>query len=290
MRKILTAISLLTALSLSRQLHPFEWPDPAATAVVGFGSPDSGKPSLGIVFASQGPIRHIESGEIIFIADSGQGASRLQSPLGSWLAVDHGNSLISLYGRFREREYPALQGFIDKGSLLGNSGASGWSTREGFYFSLYDRAEQRWVNPALIIRPMKDTRIPAIRSLNLIARDGTVFNAAGLKNLRQGVYRIVVEATDTQDDAPTINLTPYSVICLVNGSEQGSLHLETIWTQGGIRMVFRNDPIPAGEIYAQSPLLELGEARLTRGKAAIEIIARDITGNQRNQVYSFQVD
>jgi murein DD-endopeptidase MepM/ murein hydrolase activator NlpD len=290
MRKVLTSIPLFAALFFSQRLYSFEWPDPSATAIAGFGSPGSGKPSLGIVFASQGPIRHIESGEIIFMADSGPGASRLQSPLGSWLAVDHGNSLISMYGRFREREYPAVQGFIDKGSLLGNSGASGWSTRDGFYFSLYDRAEQRWVNPSVIIRPMKDTRIPAIRTLNLIARDGTVFNAAGLKNLRQGVYRIAVEATDTQDDAPTINLTPYSIVCLVNGSEQGALHLETIWTQGGIRMVSRNAPHPAGEVYAQSPLLELGEARLTRGKASIEIIARDIAGNQRNQVYSFQVD
>jgi hypothetical protein len=277
-------------LSLSRQLNSFEWPHPSATAVLGFGSPDSGKPSVGIGFVSQGPIRCIESGEVIFMTASDEGASRLQSPLGSWLAVDHGNSLISLYGRFREREYPSMQGFIDKGSLLGTSGASGWSIREGFYFTLYDRAERRWVNPSVIIRPMKDTRIPGIRSLSLIARDGTGFNAASIKSLRQGVYRIVVEAADTQDDAPSINLTPYSIICLVNGSEQGSIHLETVWAQGGIRMIYRDGPYSARNAYAPSPALELGEARFTRGKASVEIIARDISGNQRNQIYSFQVE
>jgi hypothetical protein len=55
-------------------------------------------------------------------------------------------------------------------------------------------------------------------------------------------------------------------------------------------MAYRNGLVPVKQIYAASPAYEIGEFSLTRGQAAIEVIAQDISGNTRNAGFRLQVE
>jgi hypothetical protein len=55
-------------------------------------------------------------------------------------------------------------------------------------------------------------------------------------------------------------------------------------------MVARNGLVPVREVYAPAPGWEAGKIWLTRGQAALEIIAQDVAGNTRNILYRLQVE
>jgi hypothetical protein len=201
--------------------------------------------------------------------------------------VDHGDGLISIYGRFKDAEPPRS---IERNAPIAEPGISGWSGRKGFYFVLYDRRERRWVNPSMIITPLPDTRPPQILSVELRNAQGVSYNAAGLWNLAQGRYTIIVSANDTRLSALEQPLAPHRIICSINGTEIGSLNFETISARDGLLLVNRGGSVPARQVYAPFPAFETGEALLTRGQANLEIIVQDIAGNSRSILYRIQVE
>jgi hypothetical protein len=217
-------------------------------------------------------------------------ASRLPSPLGTWVALDHGEGLISIYSRFEHKTALDIPNLIEKGFPIGTAGRSGWSGRQGFYFSLFDRKERRWVNPSMIISPLPDTRPPTIQAVWLRNAEGRVIEPGQVKSISQGRYTISVVATDTRF-APNENLlAPYRIVCTVNGSEIGTLNFETYSARDGVLMVYRNGLVPVKQVYASAPGFEVGEIWFTRGLASLEIIAQDISGNAQSVLYRLLVE
>jgi hypothetical protein len=269
-------------------LGSMDWPSPSGKIISNFGLNDSGKPLLGITFEEDGPVRAAEQGELLFQSWE-EGASRLPSPLGAWLALDHGDGIISMYSRM-ENAAPALQPGTARGAAVGNSGDSGWSKTKGFYFSLFDRRERRWINPAIIITPREDTRPPVISLVRLKDEEGRLLDPAQTRTVRQGRYVVFVAAFDTllgPDDPP---LAPFRILCMANGTEVGVLNFETYSVRDGSLMIYKNGLVPAKDIYAPYPAYEIGEVSFTRGQASLEVIAQDISGNTRNAVYRLMVE
>jgi hypothetical protein len=170
------------------------------------------------------------------------------------------------------------------------AGRSGWSDVRGFYFSIFDRKERRWVNPSMIIAPLPDTRAPVIHSVLLKNAEKRVFDLAQLRNVSQGRYNIFVIASDTRQSANETPIAPYRIICTLNGSEIGTLNFETYSARDGILTIYRNGLTSVKQIYALSPGFEVGEAWFTRGQAVLEIIVQDISGNTQSIQYRLQVD
>jgi hypothetical protein len=269
-------------------LDSMDWPSPTGKIINNFGSNNSGKPLLGIVFEGEDPALAAEQGELLFQSREG-GMSRLPSPLGSWLALDHSDGIISIYGRM-ENPSPALLPRLAKGAALGGSGNSGWSAKRGFYFSLFDRRERRWINPAIIITPREDTRPPVVSSVKLKDREGRFLDPAQTRTIRQGRYAVSVTAFDTILAAGESPLAPFRIVCMVNGIEAGVLNFETYSVRDGSLMIYKNGLVPARDIYAPYPAYDIGEVSFTRGQASLEIIAQDISGNTRNVVYRLIVE
>jgi hypothetical protein len=269
-------------------LGSMDWPSSEGKIIYNFGFNDSGGPLLGIVFEGNGPVLAAEQGELLFQSREG-GASRLPSPLGSWLALDHGDGIISVYSRM-EKTPSALPPRPAKGAAVGNSGNSGWSKSRGFYFSLFDRRERRWINPAIIITPREDTRPPVISSVRLEDEEGRLLDPAQVRTIRQGRYSVSAAAFDTLLEPGESPLAPFRIICIVNGSEVGALNFETYSVRDGSLMIYRNGLVPARDIYALYPAYKLGGVWLTRGQASLELIAQDINGNTRNVVYRLIVE
>jgi hypothetical protein len=286
---LIIGIALFPPLTHS-PLYGMDWPSPDADLIQNFGWNDNGRPRLGAVFAAGGSLRAAERGELLFVRRKNDAASGLPAPLGDWIAIDHGDGLISIYSRFENRETGRIPNDIGKNTPLGTAGISGWSNQEGFYFSLFDRKERRWVNPSMIITPFRDTTAPVIQSVKLKNAGGEFFDPALTRNISQGRYTVSVQAADTLDAAGIHPLAPHRIVCSVNGSEIGSLNFETYSTRDGVLMVYRNGLMPVKQVYAPYPAFEVGEVWLNRGQVSLEIIAQDIAGNSRSVLYRLTIE
>ncbi|MDR2053746.1 MAG: M23 family metallopeptidase [Treponema sp.] len=281
---------VLAGLLLPSGSRAMDWPAEEGVMVNNFGWNRDAKPVLGTIFEAGGPVRATEDADILFIRDKEDSASVLPSPLGTWVALDHGDGLISIYSRLDETEaLPALEQ-VSRGRLIARAGKSGMAGESGFYFTFYDRKERRWINPAMIIAPPEDTVPPEILSVELRNSEGQIINAAQARTLKQGRYTALVNAVDSLGEGQPATLAPYRILCSVNGMEIGALSFETFSARDGALMAYRNGLVPVNQIYTPAPAYEIGELFLTRGQAAIEIIARDISGNARNAVFRLQVE
>lgn len=294
MKRHLAALTLLTAaLAAPIRIAAVDWPSSTAELRTSFGQNERGRPSVGMVFEGEDAVRSMDAGEILFVASRGSSGGALDDfpyTLGDWIAVDHGNGIVGAYGRLAPSESASTKTVVEKGSVLGYSGSTGWTGSTGFYFSVYDRVERRWVNPAMIAPQRPDNRPPSIKSIDLVGKDGQTVRLAANRIVRQGAYRVLVESSDTESSTKQHPLAPQRIMCLVNGSEQGALHLETVKTENGELTVSRTKPAPAGLVYQNSGAVDLGEIRLSRGRTIMELIARDASGNERISTITFMVE
>lgn len=270
-------------------LFAMDWPQADAAMTANFGGNNDGRPRSLTVFEGEGPVRASGTGEVIFV-NTANSASRIPSPLGAWIAIDHGDGLISIYSHLEDPPAVPVPEQPDQGRVIAAAGQSGWSNREGFSFAFFDRKERRWINPSMIITPLPDTLAPVIHSVELINADDRVFNPALTKNITQGRYSVSVYATDTRLNAQESPLAPYRILCSVNGQEIGELAFETYSARDGVLMVSRNGMVPVRQVYGRHPAFEIGDLWFTRGQATLEIIAQDILENSRNVTFRFQID
>jgi len=273
-------------LFLGTGLFSMEWPSASGIMTRNFGWNDGGVPHLGVSFADTGVVTAAETGELLFKHRGRNSASRLPSPLGAWVALDHGDGLISIYSRLDHNSYITVPDHVEKGTPLGQSGISGWSSQNGFYFQFFDRMERGWVNPSMIIRSM-NVRQPTIVQVSLRDTQGRIFNLPHTGNVSQGRYTVLVEAISGNPNAP---LAPFRIICTLNGIEVGVLNFETYFVRDGSLVVYRNGLIPVRRVHAPAPGFEVAEIWLTRGQVTLEIIAQDISGTTRNVVHRFTVE
>jgi hypothetical protein len=294
MKKIRLPLALSFLLfAFNHPAAPVDWPSASSELRSSFGQNERGRPSVGMTFAGDDAVRAMDAGEIVFVANQGpfRGSPReMPHPLGEWIAVDHGGGIVATYGRLAPNDSAFLKTVVEKGSVLGHAGSSGWAEGPGFFFSVYDRTERRWANPTMIAPPRIDTRAPTVKSVALQQRDGQILPLSPARAIRQGVYRVLVEASDAELSDKSRPLTPQRLICLVNGSEQGSLHLETIKAEDGGLIVARTTPSQAALVYQSSGAFDLGEIRLSRGRTTLEILAKDASGNERVSTITFMVD
>lgn len=284
--QLLAALCLLAAAAFG-----IDWPTTDSPADNSFGQNDAGRVSVGMTFAAQGTVRTADAGEVLFVAPEDRGVGDFPQPLGQWIAVDHGGNILGIYGRLSGLDRgSAGTSIVEKGAILGNAGLTGWASEQGYYYALYDRAEHQWVNPSMISSVRTDTKAPIIKAVTLVSREGQAFPLGSTKNLRQGAYRIVVEAYDAENHSPQRLLAPQRLSCVLNGTEVGSLHLETVKTVDGLLTVSAQTPTAAAKIYQKSGGYDLGEAKLTRGRVTLEIIARDAVGNEKSSTYGLLVE
>lgn len=295
--KRIACISALVAaafVATEYRAEAVEWPTAEAELKAGFGQNDRGAPSVGMRFAGEDAVRAADAGELVFSVSAEGIAYRpgaFPHPLGEWAAIDHGNGILSVYGGMAAEERKAAETtLVEKGARIGRTGTSGWSAQPGLFFSIYDRAERRWVNPTMIAPKRADGSAPTIESVELIGKDGQAFPLPQTKNVRQGSYRVVVDAADGEQAKRAGRLAPQRLICLVDGAEQGAVHLETIKTENGRLQASRRTTAPATEIFMKNGAYDLGEIRLSRGRSSFEIVARDAAGNERTASYIVVVE
>jgi hypothetical protein len=285
--KLCAALCLFAA---GAAVNAVDWPVEGVVPASNFAQNAGGTPLLGMTFSCEGPLYAAEQGEVVFQRGATERVSGVPSPLGSWVAIDIGNELVSIYARYGRSEAD-LSSHIEKQQIVAQAGMSGAYTQEtdGFYFSFFDRKERRWINPATIIGPMPDSRPPQIGTVRLKSIEGETVNLSQTRTVRQGRYAIFTEASDTIDGG-TRPLAPNSVAAFVNGLGVGTLLFETCLARDGMLVVQRNALVPARQIYAEPNAYEVGEGWFSRGIATLEIIASDRMGNSRTASFRLNIE
>jgi hypothetical protein len=293
--KKLPISAILLAFLFTASLQSMDWPSEEAHMESNFGVSDSGIPIMGTSWSGQGAVRAAETGELLFTRGVNN-VDRLPSPLGAWVALDHGDGLLSIYSRLDAEKTLPLPTTIEKGTVVGNTGISGWSNRNGFYFSLFDRKERRYVNPAMIIQFIPDSRPPVVQSVILKNSAGNTIDltrgdrSLGIaRTISQGSYTVLIDAVDSAD-AGENTLAPFKIICSLNGLEVGAVTFETFFSRNGVLLVYRNGPTPVHTAYVDARYFEIGSAYFTRGQAALEVIAQDVNENSQRVVFNLNIE
>jgi hypothetical protein len=268
-----------------------DWPSRQAAVVSNFGSNNKGRAQLGDSFNAAGPVTAVGEGELVIASVESSPATRLPATFGAWLAFDHGDGLLSIYARVEDFDIDRIPKKIEQDIVVANCGTTGWSEKQGFYLSFYDRKERRWVNPSLVIPPREDTRRPVIQSVKLTGGPGgAAVDPAAVHVLKQGHYVINVQAFDTRLSPQENPLSPFRIICLVNGVETGNFACDTFSARDGMLMAYRGALTHVKQIFAPYPAVEAGEVNFSRGQVNLEIIAQDSNGNTNNALYHLFVE
>jgi hypothetical protein len=176
-----------------------------------------------------------------------------------------------------------------RGAAIAAAGRSGWTSEKGVYFALFDRRERRWVNPSLVIAPLDDSSPPRILLVQLRSSDGQLV-PPGQTRISQGSYSIIATVTDAPARSSSVRLAPHRLIVSLNGAEAGSLNFETYSVKNGTLVLSRNGQEPVSAVYAPYPAFDLGETWFTRGQTTLELIARDVMGNESSSIRRLEVN
>lgn len=272
-----------------------DWPSGDQALESSFGQNLGGRPSFGVSFSGVGPVRAADAGEVVFARSSEDRASGIPSALGPWIAIDHGDGIVSVYGGLDDATLPVDRTIVERDSLIGrvSSGVAGAKT--GFFFSLIDRKAGRYVNPALLSPPRPDDRAPVIRELQLVATDGETIPLPAHKALRQGSYALRLLVFDQEGEgripkSGSASLAPLSISGLLDGEERCSLRLETLTVESGTAYALASGPEPVQKIYDRDGFYRLGQLPLKRGRSLLQIVVLDAAGNERSVSYHIVVE
>jgi len=235
-----------------------------------FGTNQHGLPALGDTYTGAGKIPARGNAALIFATKSDESASNIPNTLGNWLAIDTRDGLIEIFGKMDGGELLSKT-IVKGGDTIGKTGKSGWSNAEGYYFSVYDRKERHWLNPALTEPPDTGEGVPVIKSVKLRGEGGESADLSRTQTIRQGLWSVEADAEIRNPRAAP--LAPGKITTILNGLEENTLSLGTFTAIDGLLMAGENQPVPARQIYAPWPALEAaGKLRFNRGQALFEII------------------
>jgi hypothetical protein len=282
---LLLSVYLIT---FAAPLAALEWPvaDPHPVRV--FGQRAFGVAERGVVFEKAETIRASGYGELLVTLGENRNMSGFPGTLGNAVVLAHDDGLMTVYGNLDSLDRVADRAEVDSLAILGNAGSSAWGEQASAIFQVGDREKRTKLNPLLVLPPLPDKKGPSIRDVIAVAANGTVHTLGTAKSMRQGKYRVYADIIDSIEKNPH-DFAPFRVTVQVNGKEYSSIPFELLSEKNG--ELFLSDPqFTWNKLYSDPARIYLGELSLTRGRADISIIARDIAGNERAVMFGLQIE
>jgi hypothetical protein len=268
-------------------LVAFEWPLESPTLVSTFGTPADRAYSVGIVVSSgDETVKAVDSGDVVFSSEGDEGPLM---GLGAWIALSHERDLMSVYAGLRPSAVPAYLKVAGGRAVLGLAGSDGG---KGFRmrFMLFDREKGRWVNPLLFLDPVKDLKVPVIRSAYL-KRDALPMDLSQVRAVRQGISELIADFGDPGPSAAAeAGNAPFQIQVILNGTERLNLLWDTAREKAGRLLFFSGEGVALEDFLAPDGKYRIGLIPVVRGRTTLEIIVSDYARNSRTSTYSFQAE
>jgi hypothetical protein len=260
-------------------LGAWQWPVSEFSIVAGFGEPRSGGVSPGVLLVSEsGQIMPAEEGEVVFSLRGDGGSSVIPSGLGNFLVLEHEGGFRSLYAHLDESAAPEQRRLTAR-QPLGTVGETGFSPGNALRFRVIDVKRSAYVNPMVLLPELEDEAAPRIEDV-VLSRAGRRIWPTGGAPVGTGSAALSARIYDPPARGPYRGDAPaHSMMVFLNGQETFSLALETLSMQAG-RLVISPDH-PTDELYGANLRVRLGTVELSPGENLLEIIARDVAGNEQ---------
>ncbi len=278
----------------------YQWPISSPLVYRSFASPEEsgffpglrlGSRETGKAVSEDGTggvrtVRPVDEGEILFRQETDLRELPFSST-GALTVVQHRGGLRSFYTglEFSPARTVPPDGRVTPYTVLGEF--SGAADPVGFY--LFDMEKNQYVNPFLVLPVFPDREKPQVSGLVLENEEGEVFSLRrGV--LEAGVYRLRGQVSDslagTGDSAVTV---PYSVSLYLNGNGVRTVTFDALHVQEGKWKLASLEKGRFSEVYGSDGSFLLGEVQLNTGRNILEIILRDIAGNETVRTYRMEV-
>lgn len=281
--------SLMCIFCCVLRLYALEWPTDTVSFFRLFGQRIEGNSlEQGLTFENSGMVRAAEHGMLLIALDQNRRCGSFPSTLGNALIFLHDDGLQTIYGNLENNFLFRGRITAEKGNIIGKAGNSGWGNQGGLIFQVSDNQRQVYINPLLLLPAVDDRHAPQIQNVFLVNERNKVIQAAGQKTVKQGSYELYAEIFDTAN-AGGRTFSPFRITIFLNGINIRTIPFETINQKDGA-VFLGNTALTDVLLYRRSNTLYLGKIVLNRGKSDILLTARDITGNEKSELFSVQVE
>ena len=279
----------VSAVIFFTELSALEWPADTQDFLRLFGQ-RIGKNTFeqGLAFEEVTTVRAADDGILLIALDKKYGTGAFPSTLGNALVFLHDDGLQTVYGNLDDTTVFRTRVAIESTAVIGRTGNSGWGKPNDLIFQVSDNQKKVYINPLLLLPSVNDKIAPQIQDIILINEQNTVFQVSGQKNIRQGSYGLYANISDTMVSGGH-SFSPFRITIFVNGTNIRTIPFETIMQKDG-GSYLGNTAFTDTLLYRRKDGLYLGKIILNRGKSDILITARDITGNEKSERFTIQVD
>ena len=280
---------ILAAAVFFTELSALEWPADTQNFLRLFGQ-RIGKNTFeeGLTFEDAATVRAADDGILLIAIDKKYGSGAFPSTLGNALIFLHDDGLQTIYGNLENTAVFRNRVTTESTTVIGRTGNSGWGHSNALIFQVSDNQKKVYINPLLLLPSVNDKIAPQIQNIMVVNEQHTVFQINGQKNVRQGSYELYGDITDTTVQGER-SFSPFRITIFVNGANIRTIPFETI-TQKAESAYLGTTAFTDTLLYKRKDALYLGNIILTRGKSDILITARDITGNEKSERFTIQVD
>jgi hypothetical protein len=280
----LVFIALLCASATS--LHAFQWPvdEKVLTATFGESRWDHYHSGIDLAGGAQ-EVRPVADGEVIFSFDGGRSGRILPSGLGAFIVIEHEQGIRSLYAHLEPAIGATIPVRVGVDDVIGKIGESGASLGKHLHLEIIDSELGSYVNPLVVLPTLSDRIRPDIRRVMIVPTSPPASGTVTLKPgqaIGPGEYRLLIELYDRSEFvAYFCPMAPYQVTGFFNGSEVFDIRFDTISERDGALVLGRSgEGRTFDALYAEDWIIDAGIAPFRRGEIQIEIVARDIAGNE----------
>lgn len=280
---------ILAAAVFFAELSALEWPTDTQNFLRLFGQRiNKNTFEQGLTFEEATTVRAADDGILLITLDKKYGTGAFPSTLGNALVFLHDDGLQTVYGNLDDITVFRNRVTTESAAVIGRTGNSGWGNPNDLIFQVSDNQKKVYINPLLLLPSVNDKIAPQIQDIILINEQNTVFQMSGQKNVRQGSYELYADISDTVMKGGH-DFSPFRITIFVNGTNIRTIPFETITQKDG-ESYLGNTAFTDTLLYRRKNGLYLGKIILSRGKSDILITARDITGNEKSEQFTIQVD
>jgi hypothetical protein len=268
-------------------LSALEWPVQTPKVVSLFGQRSRGVIEPGIVLENVETVQSAGNGSILMTLETNMNMSGFPGTLGNAVILSHDEGLLTVYGNLSSIDRANELTHVETGTFLATAGTTAWGYPSSCIFQVIDSEQKALLNPLMLLPLLPDQHGPSIKNV-IVAKNDQIYALGTTKSVRQGKYRIYADIPDTITGFND-ELAPFRISVQVNGAEQASVPFEILTGNAG-RLSLSNSAYTWNEMYKDPDRIYLGELTLSRGRADIAVIARDIAGNERSVLFGLQIE
>ncbi len=280
------AVLALILVSAAR-LWSFQWPVGHKVLTATFGESRWNHYHTGIDIGGGAQIvRPVEDGEVIYFYDGWRRTRTPPSGLGSFVVIEHERGIRSLYAHLEPGSVSALPERVSAEEPVGIIGESGASLGKHLHLELIDSEIGSYVNPLLVLPSLRDTVTPEIRGVRYLPSGSEpsmtpIVLTRGM-TVPSGDHRLLVELFDISEYvAYYCPMAPYRTTGFFNGSEVFDFTFDSLAERNGTLVLGTGgDAIAFDELYHDDWIIDAGVVPFRVGEIQIEIVARDVAGNE----------